>query len=596
MHSAPVERVAVSPDGQTLLTQDSRSVVGIWELVPGKSFTLRRTFPIRNATALAFSPDGKLFATGGERGMQVWETATHRPAGPPLVGAGFVQSAAVSPDGQTVVTGGQGGVALWQVETGKRQLDLPHPSSATGVAFSPDGRSVLTGGLDGVARLWDAATGQQVGSPFRLANPVEGVAFGPDDKTFVTTGGAEGAPLVWETGQAGRTDRVVRYPYMIGIIRFSPDGQTVLTGGAQPDVPLPGVARLRSWKAFAEYVGDRLKNEHLYHGEACCRDAATGVRLGPLLVYRGAVLAGAFSPDGTKWLVGSCNLSGGGGGATLGAVTTGPPLAQPYRRKDEGIPAVAFSPDGRTYLTGAETGNARLCDAATGQLIREFIHINKAIRGVAYSPDGRTILTGSDDRTAQLWEAATGRPLGKPMQHPACVASVAFSPDGKSVLTGCHDNLARIWDVATGEPTGKTFSHRDWVLAAAFSPDGSLVLTGSKDGRARLWDRATGLPIGPPVQHDKEPITGLNWVPTVTFNPNGRTLVTGGADRTARFRRVPQPVEGKPERVGLWVEVITGLTLDADGIVHPLDAAGWQQRRQRLKELGGPPRQTEGAR
>jgi hypothetical protein len=88
----------------------------------------------------------------------------------------------------------------------------------------------------------------------------------------------------------------------------------------------------------------------------------------------------------------------------------------------------------------------------------------------------------------------------------------------------------------------------------------------------------------------------LNWVPTVTFNPNGRTLVTGGADRTARFRRVPQPVEGTPEQIGLWVEVITGLTLDAGGIVHPLDAAGWHERRRRLKELGGPPRQTEGAR
>ena len=36
---------------------------------------------------------------------------------------------------------------------------------------------------------------------------------------------------------------------------------------------------------------------------------------------------------------------------------------------------------------------------------------------VAFSPDGKTILTGSFDKTARLWDAATGRPLGQPMEH-----------------------------------------------------------------------------------------------------------------------------------------------------------------------------------
>ncbi len=55
---------------------------------------------------------------------------------------------------------------------------------------------------------------------------------------------------------------------------------------------------------------------------------------------------------------------------------------------------------------------------------------------VAFSPDGKTILTGSCDTTARLWDAATGRPLGRPMEHRAPVWSVAFSPDGKTILTG----------------------------------------------------------------------------------------------------------------------------------------------------------------
>jgi hypothetical protein len=38
----------------------------------------------------------------------------------------------------------------------------------------------------------------------------------------------------------------------------------------------------------------------------------------------------------------------------------------------------------------------------------------------------------------------------------------------------------------------------------------------------------------------------------------------------------------------LWAEVLTGLELDRDGLVHRLEASAWQQRRQRLQELGGP--------
>jgi WD40 repeat protein len=270
----------------------------------------------------------------------------------------------------------------------------------------------------------------------------------------------------------------------------------------------------------------------------------------------------------------------------------------PAHEEQEGIPAVALSPDGRTHLTaGARGSGARLWDRASGKLLREFRSSTpKATRAVAYSPDGRTIVTGSDDQTARLWDADTGQPLGEPFQHPACVASVGFSPNGEAVLTGSQDNLARIWDVATGKPVGKTFAHQSWVLAAVFSPDGRMALTGSKDGTARLWDRETGLPVGPPLRHDKGPV-GLDWVPAVAFRPNGSTVVSGGMDQAARFRPVHEPVEGTPERVSLWVETISGMTLAASGVVHPLDAAGWHERRQRLDQLGGPPsgRQNRGS-
>jgi len=51
----------------------------------------------------------------------------------------------------------------------------------------------------------------------------------------------------------------------------------------------------------------------------------------------------------------------------------------------------------------------------------------------------------------------------------------------------------------------------------------------------------------------------------------------------------PRPIQGDPERILLWTQVITGSELDEYGQVRWLDANTWQQRRLQLEKLGGPP-------
>ena len=194
----------------------------------------------------------------------------------------------------------------------------------------------------------------------------------------------------------------------------------------------------------------------------------------------------------------------------------------------DAVTCVAFSPDGKTVLTGSDDKTARLWDAATGQPIGQPLTHQGAVMAVAFSPDGKTVLTGSEDKTARLWDAATGQPLGQPMTHQGAVWAVAFSPDGKTVLTGSADGTARLWDAATGQPIGQPLRHQGAVWAVAFSPDGKTVLTGSEDKTARLWDAATGQPIGQPMPHQ-------GAVCAVAFSPDGKTVLTGSEDRTARL-------------------------------------------------------------
>lgn len=134
---------------------------------------------------------------------------------------------------------------------------------------------------------------------------------------------------------------------------------------------------------------------------------------------------------------------------------------------------------------------------------------------------------------------ALRRPLAPPVPHQLGVRDVAISPHGELFVTASFDNTARLWDSLTGRAVGPALAIRAWAVSAAFRMDGGAVLVGSGDG-------------------------------------------------TARLRMLLPPVAGDAERVRLWVQTLTGLEQDGDGVVRVLDQEGWRLRRGRLEELDGP--------
>jgi WD40 repeat protein len=159
---------------------------------------------------------------------------------------------------------------------------------------------------------------------------------------------------------------------------------------------------------------------------------------------------------------------------------------------------------------------------------------------------------------------------------------VAFSPDGKLVLTG-GGKAARLWEIPSCKPFGPPLPHQALVRAVAFSPDGRLLLTGSGDrdnGEVRLWDLSTAGAIVAPLR-----VQGA--VTTVAFSPDGKTVLGGSAAGAVRLWKVPAPFSGEVGHLKLWIQVNTGLELDAGDAVVVLDAPAWRQRLQRLRERGG---------
>lgn len=545
LHPDVVHAVAFSPDGKTVLTGCQDRVARLWDTATGQMIGP----PLHHngaVLAVAFSPNGEAVLTSSADGnARFWQTATGKPLGLPMKhqhSPASLAAAAFSPDGRTVVTACEEKTArLWEAGTGKPLgPPLPHPDGVLTAAFSPDGRTVVTGCADRKARLWDVATGKPVGRPLAHPNGVNAAVFSPDGRSILTLDRSDSVRL-WEVAAAAPLLPVLQHPDQVRAVAFSPQGQMVLTGCKD------GVGRF--W------------------------DAATGKPLKPTLHHQQRILSLAFSPDGNSVLTGSADRT-----ARLWEAATGKPIGSPLRHTDQ-LNAVAFSPDGGTIATGCRDLTVRFWEAATGKPLGQPLLHPSGVEALAYSPDGRTLAASTSRHNVHFWDAATAKHLGSGLYHRIGVFSLEYSRDGRTILTGGRDMTAQLWDAVTWQPIGPPLEHEASVHVVAFSPNGRIVLTGSYDGTARLWETTTGKPIGPPLRHGAE-------VAAVAFSPDGRSVLTGSYDATARFWPLPDPVAGQPEKVRLWVQVLTGMELDSNNIIHNLDAAAWHQRRSRLQAYG----------
>lgn len=442
---------------------------------------------------------------------------------------------ALHPDGRTVLVGhSNGSVTFRDLVTGEvRQTLKAHASAVFTVSIARDGKRLATGSgtQDQQAprelKLWQidgAGPPREVGVLLRDRTLPWPPVFSPDGSLLVGQGLQPQEVITWDLSGPEPKQRIVDARSPVYNAFFAPDGKTL----AMNHIHVPSVSvwdragpaityrsLLRDVTGFAISPDGRALAARSRDKVLTVWDLATEKVRFPADALPPHYTRATFAPDGTELALIDGN-----------AVVVMDPVTRRERLKLEGhdraVLAVAFSPDGTRIATGSSSGPVKLWDRATGKELKTLPGHSANVWCVSFSPDGAYLTAGGSSESGAnrviVWDLKTFREVSNCRNLPAW--HVVHGP-GSQACTIVLDDRLLVWDLTRDQERQRIKT--TGVASIAVSPDGKTVAAGGVHGgfSVRLWNGTSDKFLFDSGGH--------SWDGTsVVFAPSGRQWASIG--------------------------------------------------------------------
>lgn len=290
------------------------------------------------------------------------------------------------------------------------------------LAFSPDSTvlAAATGNdEDFSVHLWNAATGEALGTLDGHTGIVWDVAFSPDGKMLASVSNDQ-TLKIWDWRNKTLLTSL-DFPGAVCSVRFSPDGQTLAVGGV--DVPEGQIERAAIWTYAVGSWKPLLKFPEYLN-----------------------IIALAYSPKGGV-------LIGGGTSRNVQVWNAGNGERLFTLNHAHQVFKAAISPSDSTVATATcenvlypecAEGSVWLWDLPTGKLLKRLTGFPNFVEQVAFTPDGSVLVAASLDGTLRFYDTSDYK-LQFELTAPGGVSALALSPDGGLLATGTNEGKVHLW-------------------------------------------------------------------------------------------------------------------------------------------------------